>query len=1004
MLPKASFWGWFTRVGRLKNKWARGLADPDAARGLSRLRQVREKLTESPAAYTYLWAPFLDSFLERDRIQSLEESDFNALIEMGALLVDMPGTEIRPEDVWQRVISAFDARGEERQARALLTRVYNAPSTTDEVKNRCALDLARRGAKGDEHLNIYVKHLQGSTDLTREQEVTKLLTDFFSLDFNVDQVRLKRAGEAAQNFLDRKVHIPGMQTVLGLYALQIMHDPALASTHFASTLKDSPNDRVAVTGLLSSLIRQGEHRKAEKLALSKAHSSDLTIVGLMKLNAAMHWLDVLDIPKCPSVAASDLGGLNLELFVGEVIKAVTGRLYLLEGNARRAAELLGPYADSKPKDPRWNYYAAWASVLCGDSDAAAKRLSALAGWPGRWTIACILLDLAPNEEERAKIQSHFTHVPKEYRSVVDWRMAYTRFEELPELKWTPGSGSLEEDLEALRTVAGRAFYTRDREALTGTIAMPLFERLPLVDQLVWRALDALLSGDETKGRALLEESAVKHSYARAGIILSVHLLEQKKTAEAAQLIEHTAINRSDRRVELLRAYLVASGGKREAAMKRLDRLIAQGVGRAHYALGNLLLHSAVEARKVGREDRVRLFREQAAGAFAKALDAEKLALRVECKVLASCTAFMLDPAQGAKACADLTALQVDSSRIRPWALWMVVVANLWKGDSSRIGWLSNLALELIEQAGSLDRSAAEVLAGAAAGSCLGAADADDAAKLVTLLDHLSKLQGSDAIERLRRMALTAASRLRFAKTDENLQPVQQVARLVGMYPANGSLVLLLAQLHLRRGDKAGAAAALREARPFDEIELRAVASLADLIEGKAPAPEILPLHGKGASQQIVRACSFVHAAAALAAGKFDDGYQALLSILPDSPQALMAVVKMDRFLPHLLALSARRGQAPPPLVEMIKRLSEGVSLDGVRPLPLARCAMVAGETSLACSLWDRVVSEEEHPDGPLMEEYLRILCHLAVLANKCGESLDASHKLRKAARLCRGEK
>src|SRR5258708_477230 len=139
--PKTSLIGWFTRAGRLKNEWARALADSDQANGLNRLRSVFAKLAADPVRFGRLWLSFLDTFLSPPRTRSLRESDFQVLRQIGDTASKQPSIGVRAADVWMRAVAAHDIRGESRQACQLLTRTYLDGATSATEKVRCALDL-----------------------------------------------------------------------------------------------------------------------------------------------------------------------------------------------------------------------------------------------------------------------------------------------------------------------------------------------------------------------------------------------------------------------------------------------------------------------------------------------------------------------------------------------------------------------------------------------------------------------------------------------------------------------------------------------------------------------------------------------------------------------------------------------------------------------------------------------------------------------------------------------
>ena len=88
-----------------------------------------------------------------------------------------------------------------------------------------------------------------------------------------------------------------------------------------------------------------------------------------------------------------------------------GRLHLLEGNAQRAAQVLLPWLTSILSSLA-GLYAAWAAALVGDRESIVRRFAALANWPGRWTVACLLLDIDPTLAENNKVYVHLADASK----------------------------------------------------------------------------------------------------------------------------------------------------------------------------------------------------------------------------------------------------------------------------------------------------------------------------------------------------------------------------------------------------------------------------------------------------------------------------------------------------------------------------------------------------------------------------------------------------------------
>src|SRR4051794_22817836 len=116
---RVSFWNWFTREGRVRNHWASALADPNAVRGLDRLRRVLQELRSDTTSLGHLAIPFLESFLDPCRVAALAESDLADLEESAF----SGWGQVPAEDIWLLVLQAYDIRGAEQPARALLTRI-----------------------------------------------------------------------------------------------------------------------------------------------------------------------------------------------------------------------------------------------------------------------------------------------------------------------------------------------------------------------------------------------------------------------------------------------------------------------------------------------------------------------------------------------------------------------------------------------------------------------------------------------------------------------------------------------------------------------------------------------------------------------------------------------------------------------------------------------------------------------------------------------------------------
>lgn len=1010
---KTSFWGSFTREGRLKNQWVRALKDPDVASSLNRLRQVQQKLQHNPTIFAHLWMPFLDIFLDTTRASALTEADLTAATEMGNTLSGIPSVQLRPQEVWERVVKAYDARSEERQARALLTRIYNTPSTNADEKLRYARDLAGRGARGDEHLNIYIDHLKRVRSPAQEQAVLTILTSICAVNFDSDNVMLRRAGEVAQRLVETKTEVSGLQIALGLHALQIAQDSSKATVHFRAAFKANRKDRVALVGLLAALIRNEAYADIEVLSRNIKHeglSMDELVSGLVSLSKTLNWLNSqmsTDLPLETIRNPERFKDLDLHKYVGDVVDLAIGRLYLLGGSAKQAAEVLLPLAERHPEQSRWGYYAAWAAMLTDNVGGVDRLYSASSKWVGRWTIACLLLDTDPTLAEKRQVYSYLTMAAKNleirvYAPIIEARVALAR-SSLPTMgTWNVSTNDLEGNLEALRTSLGYEFYRRNSENMARSIAHPLFRLLPLADKVMWRGLHALLAGDQMQGRTLLEEAAIKFGYRRAALTLAIHFLEQNKIGDARRFLEQASKGHNDVKIRLLRAYLDLFEERIESATGQFEKLVTQGEPRAYYALGNLYLHHAEEARKTGRSQQTRLYREQAAGAFSAALKMDRQSIPGDCEILSSCAAFVANP-EGTRGSSTRIWHELERQAVprrRAWIVWNAALAQIWYGKPPEVAAACQELLVLLQQGTHLQLSASEIetIARAVARTSHMVEDVDQSEALMKLLSYFSESSGLPAVKRFSQLVFTAAARKRYTKTSENRrgQAQQQLGRLAKNHHDNGSLALLAAYASLERHNVTGAVEALLNARPVDDFEEGLCNALADLLEGRTSSLEMLPAVPEDAEAEIPRGYHILATALMVAEGKLEQSHKAILALMREENNDVITILNIARLLP-LLCAQARRGEVvPPELAQAVIKMSK-VPGDIVRTVTVARCAAAIGHLEISCQLWEQALAKESNPASPLHHEYANFLCYLAVTAHRSGNDAEAASRLRQAS-------
>jgi len=1022
--PKTSFLGGLTREGRLKNRWARGCKEKDPDKSLNHLRKVQDKLIDKPDKFAHLWLPFLDTFFDVSRIDALTDSDIEAVKEMGEIISQYDNIQIHAENVWLRIVYVYDTRKEEEKARALLTYIYNAPSTSSkDVKIECACNLAKRGARGKEHITIYIDHLNNTSDSKKETVILNLLSDLCKINFDSTSRSIKRAGDIARQlikndsqvsgrnrlkpteevehqFINNTIQVSGLQKALGLYTLQIDKMPSIAVKHFEIAFQTEPDDRVAQIGLLCCLILNEDYSKFTEVIGDNVHSDDAVVTGLVNFNAVLQWINNPEMTGSPPCDAKSISQYNIEKYIGESYTSSIGIMYLLEGNAKQAFEILYPLVIEHPKQHQWNYYAAWAAALVGEKEAVARCYINLGEWKGRWTIVCILMDTDPTLAKKYSVDSHLS---QSLSAIVAARLALLNGTPPDKINWEYDPGiTLVENLEALRTLIGCAIYTKDIDAIKEMLNLPVFQRLPLVDQMLWRGLYLLYSDDFKQGRTLLEKAAKDFGYQRAALALSVHFLEQNMVEEAKQFLDMAAAGREDTNIELLYAYIEANEGKTQTSTERLEKLKKIDEVRTHYALGNLYLQNADETRKAGNPDNTRIFYEQAAGAFKAALKTKSQSLPTDCNVLAQCAELLARPDKITESHRKLwhEVNQLDLHRQRSWIVWNAFLVQLRWGSPSVIAKSSKNILALLKsiEINNVDDSTLDVVASAIANACIRAKNVNQANKLLVWLKYLSVDNNRQVVKPYYRQSISAIARMTYLDKEIKSSELacQKIVSLVEADPENGNLSLVLAQAYLKDNKLEEAADVLRNAQLEDDFENALCNCLADLIQGNTWSLEDLPQPALDVMPGVIQAYRLLRAAVAFTSDEYDQGYKAIVETMKNQSNDMASVFNFTPFLPAICANSTGDGSVPPILVEAIHKLSQTIA-DEKQGASVARSAASIGEEECACRLWEQALAKQ--PDNPTRQEYAGFLCHMAVRDYNSGDYSKVVRKLRLASEL-----
>jgi hypothetical protein len=970
MIPRPSLFGVFTRQGRFRNGWAKAFAEPDPVRCLDRLRALWPRFGDQPGAYAEMWPAFLASVLGGRTGPVVSPADLTALEDIGLRLA---GHGLRLGDALRPLLTARDLRRQPQAACALLTRMYHVPDVPAAEKADIARALATRGARGDDQLAIYVAHLEWSGSVRSESVMLALLTEYLSVGFDADRVRIKRAGELAGRLRTAALPVANVDLAMGFASLLIDHGYPRAAHHFELARAADRSSLAALLGLLAAWARHGDHDLVVAVTRGATWPLPPVVARLGELCVMLMWLDDPRAPGPPPCDLNRLVDLDVRILAGDWLDFAVGRAHLLAGNAGQAAAILVPLAERHPECPQWNYHAAWALALRGDREGVRRHFLAARDWSGGWTVGCLLLDTDPDAVDL--LAGHPT--PDEYTDVIDTRLALARRRRPAPLSWPPGDCPLPEALESLRTMLG--------QRLTGSAASPIdhtvramLDHLPLADQLLWTGIAALAT-DRGRGRAALEQAAHRLGYPRAALVLAVHHLEDGRHGEAEHLLGRFGW-RTDPDFQVVRAW--ARAHTDDGARAELERLAAAGSSRAHYALGSV--YSGL--MMASSADRRRVFAEQAAAEFRAALADPDHPVPADAAALARCAELVGtgDPADadGAGWAAIST---LPAARRTPWMRWLLAIAELTGGATTSQGDAAEYLVDQVADTESVDvrRAVAQILGRA----CLVAPDPQRAGTLAQLIGRLALLLPDPEIGRLRDLANAASARLG--------GPVE---------PDNTSLTMRLveAERSMARDDRPAAAAELRLVRTVDEPVGRISVVLADLLDGGAPTPDEAMDVPSGLPRRTNLAMHVVKAAT-LADHEPDRSIAALVPVIGEVE--LTDVVDLHRGLPLVCARIGRLRQSTGMLADLILGMAtthDAAGGDDEDLVMLARCAAAIGDQNLAARLWRDAFAGQPEPVGETRAEYVRFLCHQAVLARRRGDAMEAAYQLLLAARVGSG--
>jgi hypothetical protein len=1000
MAPKASFWGKFSHEGRIKNLWAQAQAEPHPEISLNLWREVLQRLLEHPAELQHLWLPLLDILLTPMYLRRLTNRDIALIEHMGNALVGGVAHPLRPEEIWFRALHAYQARAQEPQIRNLFVRIYFSPTATWEEKTSCVHELAYRQEISEWAISAYIDYLPRITDPTVEPAILKLLGELCTVDFTTARAGLERAGRLAQRLSTNKtpLSVEGLHNAQGLYILRVLGDPAQAVQHFTAALYSDARDRIALLGVLSCRIQLGQYKLVTEMARQPEmsyFSRDPMVHGLLQLSIAISWLDhqeVVEMPLDTIETLEHLRNLGLPTYAGDIVDATLGRLYLLSGNARRARDLLVPLLGTTMQLPQWAYYAAWAEMLAGNHDGVAYCFSNAARWSGKWTTACLLIDIEPRLAEKSGafsllrgILSSPVQVKQSYLPAISTRLALATARMPPQLHWPRETGSLEEDLESLRTYLGALYYHHQHDEMERELTHSLFLRLPLAERLLWRGLIDLGNSDRRKnGLALLDRAATGHRYYRACLVLTLYYVEANSLSAAQRYLNMTAAIRDDARTAMVRAFIAGRMGQRESALQQLEQISAplDMQARAFFARGILLLQQASQVAVSGQTDEAREYREQAVELLASALSSGKEFLPGYAESSWHSAQFLAQPDRQNKSGATLWPKleRLDAAQRHPWLRWNAMLDCLWYGFPDEVVAASNEIIDMFAVARRTSHSVTEILVLALAAVSTRLSPTSSTDSLLVMLEQLAAHHMSAAVKQACDVSITLLLRERYKKADaqERYQVRQDLMRRASAQPDNEGLALLLAATSVENRAKAAAIHTLRACNIQNGRLQHLWPYLANLLAGEARVIALLPELEIEDGSDIHYAYEILCMAAAFSGNQFEKGYTILYALLLQHGSKMADLIDLQRVLPHLCAYSLQKENVVPPGITEVLHFFTTAHLADNQYASLARCATAIGAFDLAEILWKQAFATKHSQE--IQQEYTRFLYYQAVHA------------------------
>ncbi|QBD81481.1 hypothetical protein EPA93_38140 [Ktedonosporobacter rubrisoli] len=972
----------FSHEGQLKQTWKATLQEQDKQLRLDGLWQTQQIFLQHPQTYAHLYLSFLDDYLAAEHLAELSSSDLESIEKMGEALQGLKKARCSPEEVWQRLLQAYDARKDSREALALLTRMYR--NVGEQSRQGVIMGLLQRKGYAIQHIEIYLDYLKHSSTPEFSQRILRYLDELCVADFTTPYEQLKDIYMLARRCHEHNITLSKRELVLGLGTLLIEHTPVQAATHFKQLLQAHPGDSTAQIGLLSALLKLPDFTLAVEEARQISTTNDPIVIALINLSLAICWLEDPRSGGKPPCTARALAEANLSKYVDNIASFTIGRLYLLEGDAQQALQAFAAFSETYSE--RQIYYKAWANLLHADHPKVLQCYNQMRHLPAAWTLACLLLESNPGALTDQELEQLRATMPLLYIPAMEARIALSRSKAPLGILPTAGGGTIEEEMEQLRSALGVAFYRHEVARMQAAIQTPLFAHLPNPDRQTWQALYALLKGNARQAESLLDEAAMRYRYQRAALLFSVHALAKNLQVDHSYLVDIAQKGRAPGRAALLSGYL---GEQSELPTDYSD--VPAGNAMHYYCYCKLYLQGAAHAQLAGERAKAAQYRQQAYNLLQLALSQQDQALPADSHILAQCLDFLLSPEQKAIASLNIweDLQQLAEAAQEPWFLWYALLAQLESRQPALVATASEELLVLLEQAQQLRSDVILELATSVTQTCLQTEKVSQVAKMTELVQYLASSKNLSALQRLYQRCLTHHTRLRVLASQDSTEQERFIKKQVYSSPTNLWLVLLYIGIQLRKQKPAEAIDFLQKIKPKRKFERQLYRCLQLWLSAKKS--DTLPSLHDLPKQIPARYYQVLLAATALATQQSERGFELLALILSRFEAEIDKIVDVRLAFACLCAYVQSQRRELPCFKEAALKVSQQQA-DPTLTAAAARLLAIKGEIAAANQLWQRALSLQDESLA-LRREWAQFLCYCTAQTYMAGDLPAAIQQL-----------